>query len=170
VESSIAAVDLARPWRTTAIVASAVAVLELAVILVAGVALLAKPVANQVRASANEPAHAPVSPAPDRPERPEVDRPPLPRSETSVLVLNGDGRTGAAAEAADRVRGAGYIVGSVGNASRSDYGKSVVMYRPGFEGEAKRLARDLKIPIVGPLDGLTVKQLLGAHLALVVAT
>jgi hypothetical protein len=47
--------------------------------------------------------------------------------------------------------------------------RSVVMYRPGFRGEALRLARDLRIRIIGPLDGLSVGDLMGAHLALVVA-
>lgn len=169
VEHSVA-IDVARPWRTTALVASAVAVLELGVILVAGIALLAKPVAQQVKAASSDPALAPTKRAADRPERREADRPALPREETSVLVLNGNGRTGAAAEAADRVHGAGYIVGSVGNAPRSDYGRTVVMYRPGHEVEAKRLGRDLRIRIVAPLDGLHVKQLLGAHLALVVGS
>jgi len=169
VEHSVA-IDVARPWRTTALVASAVAVLELGVILVAGVALLAKPVAEQVKVTTSDPALAPAKLVTDRPERQEVKRPALPRAETSVLVLNGNGQTGAASEAADRVHGAGYIVGSVGNAPRSDYGRTVVMYRPGHEAEAKRLARDLKIRIIGPLDGLQVKQLLGAHLALVVGS
>jgi hypothetical protein len=47
--------------------------------------------------------------------------------------------------------------------------RSVVMYRPGFRGEAMRLARDLRIRIVGPLDGLSVRDLMGAHLAIVIA-
>jgi hypothetical protein len=42
------------------------------------------------------------------------------------------------------------------------------MYRPGFEGEARRLARDLGIKRVAPLDGLRASELQGAHLALIV--
>ena len=42
------------------------------------------------------------------------------------------------------------------------------MYRPGYRGEAVRLARDLRIRIVGPLDGITARELMGAHVALVV--
>ena len=167
-ESSVAAVVAVRPWRTATLVASAVAVLELVIILVAGIALLTKPVATRVQAAATDPLLAPAKPSTGKPERAEAARPTLPRSETSVLVLNGNGRTGAAAESADRLHRVGYIVGGVGNAPRSDYGRSVVMYRPGHRPEAVRLARDLKIQLVGPLDGLPVRQLLGAHLALVV--
>jgi hypothetical protein len=47
--------------------------------------------------------------------------------------------------------------------------RSVVMYRPGFRGEAMRLARDLRIRIVGPLDGLQIRDLMGAHVVFVVA-
>jgi hypothetical protein len=42
------------------------------------------------------------------------------------------------------------------------------MYRPGFRGEAKRLASDLGIRRVSPLDGLRARDLQGAHLAFVV--
>ena len=42
------------------------------------------------------------------------------------------------------------------------------MYRRGFEGEGRRLARDLGIGIVGPLDGLRISQLHGANAVVVV--
>jgi hypothetical protein len=42
------------------------------------------------------------------------------------------------------------------------------MYRPGYRGEGLRLGRDLRVKIVGPLDGMTTRELLGAHVALVV--
>jgi hypothetical protein len=44
------------------------------------------------------------------------------------------------------------------------------MYRKGFRPEGVRLAADLKVKIVGPLDGLTPKDMLGAHLALVLGS
>jgi hypothetical protein len=44
------------------------------------------------------------------------------------------------------------------------------MYRPGYRGEAIRLSRDLRIKIVGPLDGMNVRQLMGAHVAVVVGS
>ena len=51
----------------------------------------------------------------------------------------------------------------VGNAPRHDYPRSLVMYRPGFEGEGRRLAHDLGVTLVGPLDGVKPAQLHGAH-------
>jgi hypothetical protein len=84
-------------------------------------------------------------------------------------VLNGNGVSGAAHAAASRVRARGYSIGEIGNAKRTDHMRSVVMYRPGHRGEALRLARDLRIKIVGPLDGLTARELMGAHVAVVVA-
>ena len=87
----------------------------------------------------------------------------LPRRKVRVVVLNGNGRQGAAAAAAARVTGRGYRTGVVGNAPRHDYPRSLVMYRRGFEGEAQRLARDLGVQLVSPLDGMRPAQLHGAH-------
>jgi len=42
------------------------------------------------------------------------------------------------------------------------------MYRGGHRGEALRLARDLRIRLVSPLDGLRPRELKGARLAVVV--
>jgi hypothetical protein len=42
------------------------------------------------------------------------------------------------------------------------------MYRASRRGEALRLARDLRILRVSPLDGLRPRDLLGAQLAVVV--
>lgn len=168
-DHSIPTIDVARHWRTATLVASAVAAVELVVLVVAGVALLGKPVAERVRDAATRSVVAPPPKRKAPPARkPEpAAGPKLARGETSVLILNGNGRTGAAAELAARVRGIGYVVGGVGNATRSDHGRSVVMYRPGFRAEATRFARDVQIRIVGPLDGLQVRQLMGAHLAVV---
>jgi hypothetical protein len=41
------------------------------------------------------------------------------------------------------------------------------MYRKGFHAEGVRLARDLHVKIVGPLDGLAPSALRGAQLAIV---
>jgi hypothetical protein len=84
-----------------------------------------------------------------------------------VIVLNGNGVGGAAAAAADQVKAKGYLIAATGNAARSDYGQSVVMYRAGRKPEAQRLARDLGIKLVGPLEGLSPRALLGAQVALV---
>jgi hypothetical protein len=44
------------------------------------------------------------------------------------------------------------------------------MYRPGRLPEAKRLGADLGIALVGPLDGITPRQLRGAQLVVVLGT
>jgi hypothetical protein len=153
------------PWRTATLVAAGVAALELVLLIALGVALLAEPVSQQVRKAAEEKVLAPVAAKPKKPV-PE-SQPKLSRAETSVIVLNGNGRTGAAAAGAERVRALGYTIGTVGNAPRRDVTRTIVMYRKGYRPEALRLAAELEVKIVGPLDGLTPKDMLGAHLALV---
>ncbi len=106
------------PWRTATLVAAGVALLELVLLIVLAVALLADPVSQQVRKAAEAKAFAPVVAKPKKPV--PAARPKLSRPETSVIVLNGNGRTGAAAAGADRVRSFGYTIGTVGNAPRRD--------------------------------------------------
>jgi hypothetical protein len=163
-----AAETLVRPWRTATLVASAVAAVELVIILVAGVVVVGKPLTDRVRDTARDRTLG-VSVTPKK--RPKVGSsvPRLSRAETVVMVLNGNGVSGAAHDAASRVGERGYGIGEVGNAKRTDYMRSVVMYRPGYRGEALRLGRDMRIKIVGPLDGLRARDLMGAHLAVVVA-
>jgi hypothetical protein len=164
VEHSLAQVR--SPWRTATLVASTVAALELVALLVLGVVLLAKPVSDQVRQAAEAQVLAPVKAKPRRAS--PVGAPKLTRAQTSVIVLNGNGRAGAAAEGADAVRRFGYTIGTVGNAPRGDFTRTLVMYRPGYRPEAARLAKDLRVKIVGPLDGLRPADMLGAHVALIV--
>jgi LytR cell envelope-related transcriptional attenuator len=147
------------PWRTIAVVAAGIATLELLGLVAAGTALLAKPVAKAARAEVHKTAPAPKK-APARPL--------LPRGSVSVTVLNGNGVAGAAATMAQQVRARGYVIGQVGNAPRSGYGRTVVMYRIGRRPEALRLARDLGIRVVSPLDGLKPRDLMGAQVAVVV--
>ncbi|HLM36231.1 MAG TPA: LytR C-terminal domain-containing protein [Gaiellaceae bacterium] len=149
------------PWRTIAVVAAGIATLELLGLVIVGVALIAKPVMNRAQSEAA------AVPAKHQQEK-TPNRPLLPRSSISVTVLNGNGLAGAAAAQASRVRARGYVVGEVGNAPRTGYGRSVVMYRIGRRPEALRLARDLRIRLVSPLDGLRPRDLLGAQLAVVV--
>ena len=156
------------PWRTATLVASAVAVLELVALLSLGVVLLAKPVSEHVRQAAEAQVLAPVKPRPKRAA--PVGAAKLTRTETSIIILNGNGRAGAAAESADAVRRFGYTIGTVGNAPRSDFTRTLVMYRKGYKAEGIRLAKDLKLKIVGPLDGLRPGDMLGAHVALIVGS
>jgi hypothetical protein len=164
---------LIRPWRTATLVASAVAAFELLLLVVLGGALVAKEAAApdakpkaKVSHAASAAATTPARPA----RRTAAPRPvaELARTKVKVLVLNGNGRQGAAGTAAERLQARGYRIGAVANAPRMDYVRSLVMYRRGFEGEGARLARDLGIAIVGPLDGMRPGQLHGAHVVLVI--
>lgn len=76
-----------------------------------------------------------------------------PRSRISVLVLNGNGVNGAAGTAATQLVARGYAHAIPTDAQNHSYARSVVLYRPGWQGEAGRLARDAKIAAVAPLDG-----------------
>ena len=151
------------PWRTIAVVTAGIATLELLALVIVGVTLIAKPVMHRAQAEAAAAAAPTKNKQAQTPKRPL-----LPRGSVSVTVLNGSGVSGAAAAQASRVRARGYVVGEVGNAPRTGYGRSVVMYRIGRRPEALRLARDLRIRLVSPLDGLRPRDLLGAQLAVVV--
>ena len=148
------------PWRTIAVIVAGIATLELLALVVTATALVAKPVAKHARAAAAKHASTPTAKVPVRPL--------LARRLVTVTVLNGNGVAGAAADAASRVRARGYKVRKVGNAPRSGYGRSVVMYQAGFRADGLRLARDLGIALVSPLDGLHASDLKYAKLAVVV--
>ena len=147
-----------RPWRTATLVVAAVAAVELVLLVVIGGALLARsePAAPAAKARAAKAVAAKTS-------TPKAAA----RGKVKVVVLNGNGRTGAAAAAASRVSHRGYRLGVVGNAPSHDYPRSIVMYRTGFAAEGRRLARDLGVPIVSPLDGIRPRQLSGAHAVLI---
>jgi hypothetical protein len=172
VDAPLAAPDaLIRPWRTATIVASLVAAIELVLLVVAGFVLLAKPLAHAVRHHASTHVAATAQKAAAKPAA-RVQKQPaaaihLTRAKTGVLVLNGNGRTGAAAAAAARLQHLGYPIEATGNAPRADYATTSVLYRPGFRGEALRLARDLGVHAVGPLDGIAVSALHGGKLAVI---
>ena len=166
--------DLAvRPWRTATLVVAGIAALELVLLVMLGGALLAKPeqaggrkaTASKVVSAkhATKPAPARAKPATTEKVAPAQ----LPRRKVTVLVLNGNGRQGAAATAASRVSGKGYRIGLVANAPSHDYAASLVMYRRGFKGEAQRLAHDLGVHVVSPLDGVRPGQLHGAQAVLI---
>ena len=163
-----------QPWRSAAFIAATVATVELVILLIAGIFLFGKFFAGEVE-KASDPA-AVTRAAVERQAKATgsggagkaAAKPLLDRRKTSVLVLNGNGVSGAAAVTADRVRSRHYLVAGTGNAPRTSFTRSVVMYRPGFKGEANRLGRDLRIRRVTPLDGMTIRELQGAHVALVV--
>jgi hypothetical protein len=156
-ESTLAPPEaLVQPWRTATMVAVGVALVEFALVVALAVTLLGSgdsaPAATHVKHTAKHPPRAARI---------------LVREKTSVLILNGNGRAGAAAGEAEIVRSMRYRVADVGNATRSDYGRSTVLYPPGREREARRLAKDLGIKVVGPLDGMKRSKLHGATVALI---
>lgn len=155
-------------WRRATILVTVVAAVELVLLLGLGFVLLGRGVSSHVEAAAKARAEAPAPVVRKRtPLR--VAAPSLARTQTSVLVLNGNGLAGSASAGAARISALGYIVGGTGNAAHT-LGRTTVMYRPGYRPEALRLARDLRVRVVGPLDGLRPQQLLGAELALVVGS
>jgi LytR cell envelope-related transcriptional attenuator len=157
--------DLIRPWRRATIAVSAIAALELVLLGIVAILLFGKPMLDHFTASGAAAATAPKRTA----SRPAAKRPILPRNQVSVMVLNGNGTAGAAHAAADRVQAHGYLLGNVGNAP-SIMPHTIVMFRPGYAAEGRRLGRDLRIRIVRPLDGMRTSQLLGAHLVLILGT
>jgi len=173
VEHSVPPPELVRPWRTATLVATAIAGIELVLLIIAGIVLLGRSIAPHLHAAAERRARAP-KPAAAAKSAPAVKpvRTPqaavmLPRPRTNVLVLNGNGVQGAAAQAASLVESRGYHVRKVGNAPHAGYAKTIVMYRPGFAREARRFARDLNFGLVEPLDGMTPAQLRGAQIAVI---
>lgn len=167
---------LIRPWRTATLVASLVAAVELILLLVALFLLLAKPLAHAVQHHAEASAFGSATTgtkkaATKRPTATHgtthaaaIPKPKLRVGSTRVLVLNGNGRTGAAGVEAAHIASAGYRVSGTGNAARTDYATTVVMYRAGYAGDAHRLAKRLRIGLVGPLDGMRPQALHGAEL------
>jgi hypothetical protein len=169
--------ELIRPWRRATIIAGSLAAIELVALLGGAMLLLAKPLSRAVRDHAEAAAVSPAKqPAKQAKEKAPAARrttaaapaPKLARTETKVVVLNGNGRQGAAAEGAARLHEFGYVIAATANAKRQDYAASVVMYRTGYRAEGLRLARDLKVKVVGPLDGLEPAALRGGQLAVVI--
>jgi LytR cell envelope-related transcriptional attenuator len=155
-------VDVIRPWRRATIAVSAVATLELIALAAIAIVLLGNPLATHLRetaAVAGTPRIRTAQPTP-------VKKAALERGNTSVMVLNGGGKAGAAHAAADRVSTRGYQLGQIGNAA-GDTPRTLIMYRPGYEAEGVRLARDLHVRVVRPLDGMRPAQLMGSHLVLI---
>lgn len=163
----------AHQWRAATLIVAGVAAFELVLLLLAGSALLGR---SETVATV-KPAHRAKAVAPGNSSAGKGTKvvavtatSMIPRRKVGVLVLNGNGRTGAAAAAAARVSHRGYRVRGVGNATTHDYVHSIVMYRPGFRAEGARLAHDLGVKIIGPLDGMRPSQLNGAHAVLILGS
>ena len=168
-----------QPWRIAAMVATGIAAVELFILLLIGFLVGAKafsdktetatiaaikrevPKAAQTQASSGQQKPAEAS---QKKEAPKV----LPRGRTSVVILNGNGIPGAAAVNADKAHSLHYVITATGNAPSTDFARSMVMFRPGFKPAAQRLAKDMGVKAVTPLDGITKGDLQGAQLALIV--
>jgi hypothetical protein len=169
-EHSLPGTQVAPHWRTATLVASGVAAAELLILIAIGVPMLAHSVSSHVRTAAEHKVFAPEPEAkPQQQEQKDKTRL-LPRRKTAIFVLNGNGRSGAAAQEGRKVHRLGYRIAGVGNASRTDYAHTIVMYRPGRRDEAKRLARDVHAKVVAPLDGMRLRDMMGAHVALVLGS
>ncbi len=166
------------PWRSAAFIAVSVATVELLILLVVGIWLFGKFFSDEARRRRDP---TTVAQAVEREAQrataarrcgAEADAGAKPvaklaRNETSVIILNGNGIQGAAARPRSR-QSLRYLIAGTGNAARTDYPRSIVMYRPGFEREAQRLAKDVDIAPCRPLDGMRAGELQGAHVALVI--
>jgi hypothetical protein len=131
------------PWRAAALVAGVVALAELtALIALAGARLFHVHNAAATPVTQTTPAHD-ATQAPAEPLRS--------RSRVSVLVLNGNGVSGAAGTEATQLLARGYRHALPGDA-QGTYARSVVLFRPGWQREARRLARDAGVDAVTPLD------------------
>jgi hypothetical protein len=158
--------DAVRSWRIAALVATGIAAVELLGLIAAGVLLLGRPLTHHAAKAARKPAPAVTRRTVGEPARNAV----FARTRTRVTVLNGNGRTGAAAAEAASLRTRGYRIGAVANAPRPTQGPTLVMYRPGFSAEARRLARDTGIGVVTALDGLPTSSLHRAQLVIVLGS
>jgi hypothetical protein len=165
-------------WRRAALITAGIAAVELVVLVVVALAFIAKPLADDgKRTSAKPQAAEQVKPEDGKgaagaelAKKASPVAAELPRTATPVLVLNGNGIGGAAGDVAKRVRALDYPIAGVGDASRHDFPRTIVMYRPGLEGEGQRLAQDLHLDLrrAVPLDGMRPGTLGSAKLVLIV--
>lgn len=84
-----------------------------------------------------------------------------------VAVLNGTSVPDLASRFGDKIEGEGFQIGVVTNSS-SSFDTSVVMFKPGFKPEAKKVAGDLKIEKVKPMTGDIRSSAVGADVAVVI--
>ncbi len=156
------------PWRTATVVVGAIAALEL----VALIGILAAHFATSLRPRAHAaPAHVVKAAAPVHKHAVRVlaQTPPhalRARGALSVLVLNGNGVSGAAGRQATGLETLGYGARSA-DAPRHDYARSMVLFVPGYGQEARRLGRDAGVRLIAPVDGIGRAQLRGSQLVVV---
>jgi LytR cell envelope-related transcriptional attenuator len=156
------------PWRTSTVVVGAIAIVELVALIVIGAAQLAPQRAHAKATAVAKPTlhtFANVRHTASLPSHPLRAR-----DRVSVLVLNGNGVQGAASSTATRLRDIGYRIGAAQNAQRHDYAQSMVMYVPGWVKEARRLAHEMGVKLVAPVDGVVPGRLKGSQVVLILGT
>jgi hypothetical protein len=88
-------------------------------------------------------------------------------SEIEVSVLNGTAVVGLAATFGDKVEAKGFELGAVTN-SNSSFTDSVVMFKRGHKPEARKVAKQLKIPKLQLMSGEIESASAGAAVAVIV--
>ena len=160
------------PWRAATLIAVAVALAELVALIFSGALLLARSTPHHRTAAVKKTAvpgtgRRHVAPV----KRVRVTAHPLrARSQVRVLVLNGNGRQGAAHTEAAHLQGLGYPIGGAANATRHDYARSMVMFVPGWQKEAQRLAHEIGIALVAPIDGFRAGSLRGSRVVVLLGS
>jgi hypothetical protein len=86
--------------------------------------------------------------------------------EVEVAVLNGTSVPGLAAKVGDDVRVNGFQLGAVTNSS-DQFDQTVVMYEPGQQRAAKKVANDLGVKPVQPIDRQTEQSSGGADVVVI---
>jgi hypothetical protein len=138
-----------RSWpapRYIALIIGAIVILGLAGTV--GVLQLTKEDEPQEQTAA-EPAPDP-NVAPDEPDRPEPAR--VNPADVKVAVLNATATNGLATRVASRLEADGFVTGNVTNAAERQRAESVVMFKPGRNGEARTVTRSLDIGQIEPID------------------
>jgi hypothetical protein len=82
-------------------------------------------------------------------------------------VLNGTSVAGLAATFGDEVESKGFNLGAVTNSS-SSFEESVVMFKPGHKMEARKVAKQLGIAKLQPMNGEIQSVSAGADVAVIV--
>lgn len=170
------------PWRTATLIASAVATIELLGLIVVGAFVLAHPFRHAAKHTTTTaakattvqrvtPVHRHVVPVPAKVRVAAIPSHPLrARGHVRVLVLNANGVQGAAHAEAARLQSLGYPIGGAANAPTHHYAQSMVMFVPGYLKEARRLAHDVGIRLVAPVDGLTPSTLSASRLVVLLGS
>ena len=150
----------------------------IALVLIVGLVFVAKPMATSAKAEAATKSETEAATKAKAEKKPKgggflTSKPPaeaeLSRAKTAVLILNGSGASGGATEAAAQLREHNYRIVGADNAAHPDYHHTLVLYRPGFRGEAERLARDLGFTRkrVAVLDGMKRREIGEARVVLI---